>query len=417
MISTTEARLKMDDGIVMQLGTKLYTQPTWWVLIKELLQNAMDANATEIKINTNFSDYIDFKDNGCGMTEDQLLNTFLTVGGTDKNHRENTIGGFGIAKLAIFSCDNFTVQSGHYALTKDILLNHKPLEFNEYAIPGTFVSVHKNNLFSWAGVQDLMWYLGTVDRDITIFLNEEEISPFPVRTSYLSEYGEVKSVESQRKGNYEILVRLNGLPLFKQWITGTGIESFPGELYLFDVESDLSPYDEEYPFNVTRESFTEGSAYAEKLACLSKNVFENIRDAQNIEEVKKRAVYKVESHGIWSMYNPNINDQSLKVLKEFRKYIEILFMLDGREADCEFGLLGANNEYVNAAYSPGEGDRPNVFYVSDSVKQDPATLAALAIHEYTHVDYRGHYEEFANAMTQNVRKWIKFMKNAMEIAA
>ena len=68
MISTTEARLKMDDGIVMQLGTKLYTQPTWWVLIKELLQNAMDAHATEIKINTNFLDYIDFKDNGCGMT-------------------------------------------------------------------------------------------------------------------------------------------------------------------------------------------------------------------------------------------------------------------------------------------------------------------------------------------------------------
>ena len=47
IVDTEVARLKMDDGVVMQLGSKMYSQSVWWVVLRELIQNGLDAGATQ----------------------------------------------------------------------------------------------------------------------------------------------------------------------------------------------------------------------------------------------------------------------------------------------------------------------------------------------------------------------------------
>jgi len=73
----------------------------WW---REVVQNAVDAGATTIKIGTEDAGddqlLVYCEDNGRGMDEDTLVNKFLVLGGTTKVDGD-TAGGFGKAKELI----------------------------------------------------------------------------------------------------------------------------------------------------------------------------------------------------------------------------------------------------------------------------------------------------------------------------
>jgi hypothetical protein len=75
----------------------------WW---REVVQNAVDAGATEIALDAKQSDdgtwIVSCTDNGGGMTEDVLINKFLVLGGTTKaGAAPGVAGGFGKAKELI----------------------------------------------------------------------------------------------------------------------------------------------------------------------------------------------------------------------------------------------------------------------------------------------------------------------------
>lgn len=77
-------------------------------VIRELFQNSIDAGAKFINveiIRDNDELILKFLDDGCGMTEDVLLNHLLCLGGTNKDSDDMT-GGFGAAKKILFFAHN-----------------------------------------------------------------------------------------------------------------------------------------------------------------------------------------------------------------------------------------------------------------------------------------------------------------------
>jgi hypothetical protein len=103
-------KLQMNAKQILAIfGAQLYKGDIIEVAGRELLQNSFDAvkkvKDPEIKIRWEYPRdggfYLEFKDNGCGMTRQTVVDCFFTVGGTFKDQlaAEERSGGFGIAKV------------------------------------------------------------------------------------------------------------------------------------------------------------------------------------------------------------------------------------------------------------------------------------------------------------------------------
>jgi len=90
-------------------------------LIRELLQNAVDAGATDIRF-TLTDKTITIDDDGVGMTEEIIRPALLTLNGSYK--RAGSAGGFGAAKeLIILAHSNYEV------LTNDVVVRGQNIRF------------------------------------------------------------------------------------------------------------------------------------------------------------------------------------------------------------------------------------------------------------------------------------------------
>lgn len=101
--------LKIDLNVLNHLGLNLYSNLP--AVLSELIANAWDADAKEVKIMIN-SDQIIIEDDGCGMDEVDINDKFLYVGYQRRKDIENDLtkelsrkvmGRKGIGKLSIFS--------------------------------------------------------------------------------------------------------------------------------------------------------------------------------------------------------------------------------------------------------------------------------------------------------------------------
>jgi len=79
----------VDAGLIDKLGRELVARKE--TAIAELIKNAYDADATEVKLTFSFTSYanlagskIEIVDNGIGMTKDQFINGFMRISSTDK---------------------------------------------------------------------------------------------------------------------------------------------------------------------------------------------------------------------------------------------------------------------------------------------------------------------------------------------
>lgn len=76
--------------------------------VREAFQNAADSGATEIKISFSASGtdavVAKIEDNGCGMTEDTLVNKLFSLGSSGKDFKSGAVGGFGKAKELLYFC-------------------------------------------------------------------------------------------------------------------------------------------------------------------------------------------------------------------------------------------------------------------------------------------------------------------------
>lgn len=82
-------------------------------LIREFLQNSIDAGATEVNFTLDQNDReLTVIDNGCGMTEEIMEEALFKIGGSHKN--VGAVGGFGSAKLILlFQHEWFTIDTVH----------------------------------------------------------------------------------------------------------------------------------------------------------------------------------------------------------------------------------------------------------------------------------------------------------------
>jgi hypothetical protein len=88
------------------LGSSLYAGDIAKIATKELTQNSMDAvrhlgEHGNVDITLNQKDnYVQVKDNGRGLTKNELETVFTDLGSSGKRDDESAIGGFGLAKAA-----------------------------------------------------------------------------------------------------------------------------------------------------------------------------------------------------------------------------------------------------------------------------------------------------------------------------
>ena len=122
-MSTSTIPITFDKSHLTTIGTRLYAESL--DLVRELVANAYDADATKVKINITESE-LTMEDDGSGMDRDGLVQYF-TIGSVYKKLNPTTpqlsrrrIGEFGIGKFAVLSlCDQFTIttRKNGYAAT------------------------------------------------------------------------------------------------------------------------------------------------------------------------------------------------------------------------------------------------------------------------------------------------------------
>lgn len=136
----------VDKSHLITIGERLYTESI--ELIRELVNNAYDADATEVRVTVK-DDLIRVEDNGAGMDFDGLRQYF-NIGSPEKlqkpkspRFRRDRIGQFGIGKFASLSaCERFVVKTQKGLFAARVIFDksaweqageawHLPLEYLE----------------------------------------------------------------------------------------------------------------------------------------------------------------------------------------------------------------------------------------------------------------------------------------------
>ncbi|MEK7376174.1 MAG: ATP-binding protein [Candidatus Margulisiibacteriota bacterium] len=133
--TTSSILITFDKSHLVTIGEKLYTESI--ELIRELVNNAFDADATEVKVNIS-DDSIVVDDNGCGMDEEGLKQYF-SIGSTEKRKHNRSprfgrirIGEFGIGKFASLSaCGHFEVTTKKDDFAATVVFDKEEWEKNE----------------------------------------------------------------------------------------------------------------------------------------------------------------------------------------------------------------------------------------------------------------------------------------------
>lgn len=197
--------------------------PLAWRWVKETLQNAVDAKATEIIYTLDArSKTFEVVDNGVGMTADVILDKFLMVGGSKKSG--NSVGGFGDAKQVICFCwDEWELESNKSYLSKE-MLGVEPIKALKSSRNGTRIKAELDTYFD---VKAAVSYIELCELKVKVrvIVIDEDGSKSEVKlTKFVTgkplesnlTFGDLytgKYVRSRERLN-ACVVRINGLAMF-----------------------------------------------------------------------------------------------------------------------------------------------------------------------------------------------------------
>jgi len=124
--------LRVDKSHLITIGERLYAESV--ELIRELVNNAYDADATEVRVSVT-DEEIRVEDNGTGM-DLEGLREYFTIGTSDKRLHPRSprfgrprIGQFGIGKFATLSaCERFTVSTQRGAFAAEVTFDKQAWE-------------------------------------------------------------------------------------------------------------------------------------------------------------------------------------------------------------------------------------------------------------------------------------------------
>jgi len=398
-----KAELSINLEAIETMGEKLYPTNLGIVVLRELIQNSLDADATFIDIELGVDDNkiatLSVLDNGIGIADYNKY--FLQIGNISDQKKENSIGGFGMAKLALLSCTTLEVVSVGGYFNKTMLFNTEESIDESVTTQGTMITVTiPDNKTPWNYESYIRSYLKTIKTDVTLIFNEEEITHYELIDFYAKKSKEI-GFESEYNNSGEVVIRVNGLPTIYEYVYGLN-----GISLIYDIITKLNPNGGDYPLCTNRESLNKSWSGYQDYRLWLENIRASIEDQKELEEVMKAEIMVANYNNM--LLSGGATKESLKenikLVKVYKKYVlAVLNCIDGNNSheNIKFGITADNNT-VAAYVSQVSGFFINPNCTLDS---DKSKILSLAIHECTHWQgYDEHNIDFARSMTEITTK-------------
>lgn len=412
----SQHQIVVNQTLIELLGDKLYTNRLDVILTRELLQNAVDASPKDSPIYINYRweepyFYIEVSDQGCGMTAEVLTTVFLSIGSSYKPMQagEEATGGFGIAKVAIFNCAQWSVW------TNDSFID-QTLELQEANYrKGTVVTCVAKVGDTWGSDKQQVWdIIATCGVENPIIVNGNPVEPYKPRTRitrHETAHGipfTMRTATEFAGANNEacigyLVVRINGLT---QYTGYAGVELYKLERNII-IDFGKIGYkvtDKGYPFTLSREQVVPEvrGVYNDWLRELAKDV----RSKMDAEERNREVWWENPATGLVSLsynsrqFRPNLLER--RVARLWGKLLEVMYPNENfRIGVTDYWKFGA-------CYTQYEGSEafiinPNNFLTSVAeavAEQDSLAVVMgmwhLACHEATHRTHKFHDEDFTS---------------------
>ena len=380
-------------NIIKDLGAKLY-QDYALAVIRESVQNSLDAGATRLDVFIPYSNYTEFSiaDNGNGISD---LNILMEVGGSDKP-LENSVGGYGIAKFVFFSADFFSVRSGN----QEFVWNDNSAEIREHSTyyKGTLLTLRWNQPKYLR--ETVYWYLRllkTNKPDLTIVLNDEEILPFSKITHELIGETFIRRIHSP--GDFSKLwVCLNGQPQFYH-----SLYLDTADWWVLDLTTDKAPYEDGYPLAATREKLL--GEYSNLVPELSMVIRRNDQRVRVALQKRENALH------VWNEVlfagDVNLSEKETENLKEGYRRAKRIFNKVLRKVGLKpirLALKDMNDAYACLVKSNDE--EPFVALSIKDLWSREGFLVAIFLHELAHLKEEWHNESFAGELTRLFSEYL-----------
>lgn len=265
--------------------------------IREVLQNSLDAHASEIRIVID-NGYITVVDNGKGMNYNTLTNAFLSLGGSEKE--SGSVGGFGKAKeIELFTWDEWSIKTstGKEAwFVSNEHIGKKPIESITPNFRGTIIKIKSDTEYD-----DATWkyrirnYIKTCTTNCKIFVNEDQIKTLNMRGKKIElDWADV--IYNKSRDTSEIYVRIGGITMFEKYnssLKGTVIIDITKpstEILTSNRESFKYTYSPKYDRLIEEITIDTKSAFRNKKNTVienyvGKNIFSYIKKVK--EEIEK----------------------------------------------------------------------------------------------------------------------------------
>jgi hypothetical protein len=193
-----------------------------WAFIREILQNSLDAEATQIDVVIG-EGKVRVRDNGVGMTRDVIENKLLTLGESGKEFAGSSVGGFGKAKeILYFAQDGYVILThrlsvvgtgGSYEIRDDMPYQQGTLS------EVTWSASHPcHNLR-----EDCIRFISLVDRaDVRFTVNGKQAKSGLSGTTLKSIPGLGDVFTTTKAIPDQLVVRHKGLPMFTRQLEAAG---------------------------------------------------------------------------------------------------------------------------------------------------------------------------------------------------
>jgi hypothetical protein len=272
-----KAEVTVDPSLFSMVARTMYSSDPTIIVPRELLQNSVDAckragviPEISMIIETHWSSTegeswtsIVCEDNGCGMDQDELVDKFLKLGASSKRGDSQSTGKFGIAKAAIMSGKDWSVETNEIAVSfEDVREGNLVRDLPEPRV-GTRVYVMLDRYCY--SKQTIVRLIESSEVDIKLILTERSDTCYNIEHCGLlvNPQNEVVLVEDKlwkgtsieklpsNEADGYTFVRLNGLTQFElkghcsERETNLLIDMFP---------STADPGNDEYPFTMSREN-------------------------------------------------------------------------------------------------------------------------------------------------------------------
>lgn len=395
-----QAEIKVGPSFLKAFGQTLYNNSTPVILARELLQNSRDATTAggsiDMTIETGERNTINIvcADTGIGMDERTLLDVFLTVGPEGSSKSVDSVGGYGVAKVALFTTQSWFCHTRDNFIDSDLRFGKKPARRGT-VIDATVKREHWNDLYN-----ALKMILSSDCPRLR--LNGEPVKRYRGRREFLNiEYADNMTARVWTAGPVDggtdyIFYRVKGLTQYFERLNDD---------YGFNVIVDFDdigyrPSETGYPFSMSREAVRDviREAVMTGLRPLLKNKL-TARARHASSTVKRERIVHNDQCGYIMVDKPNLPASVRKYHRQIMNFWGQL--IDLVDPGSRVGML-----YSETTSAQRRTENGHVYYMINpewvanmwDKGDDPVSFIwvmwHLACHEVTHKFYADHDETF-----------------------